>query len=70
MASDTHKSDEITIILEDEIENCVWPLPVGRLLGVRPRTELSLKKMSIETIGDLAAVPLDKFSEKFKKSQG
>lgn len=69
MASDMQKPDGITIIREGDLENRIWPLPVGRLLGVGPKTEQSLKEMGIETIGDLAAVPLDKLVEKFGKSQ-
>jgi len=70
MASDMQKPDGITIIREGEIESRIWPFPVGRLLGVGPKTEQSLKEMGIETIGDLAAIPMDKLIERFGKSQG
>lgn len=70
MASDMQKPDGITIIREGDLENCIWPLPVGRLLGVGPKTEQSLKEMGIGTIGNLVAIPLDKLVEKFGKSQG
>ena len=70
MASDMQKPDGITIIKEGDLESRIWPLPVKRLLGVGPKTEQSLKEMGIETIGDLAAIPMDKLIERFGKSQG
>ena len=46
------------------------PLPVRKLWGVGPKTEAYLKEMIIETIGELAAVPLDKLIERFGQSYG
>lgn len=44
MASDMQKPDGTTIIKEGDLESRIWPLPIGRPLGVRPRTELSLRR--------------------------
>lgn len=70
IASDMQKPDGFTILTEGDIESRIWPLPVRKLWGVGPKTENYLKEMSIETIGKLAAVPLDKLIERFGESYG
>lgn len=68
IASDMQKSDGLTIITENEIETLIWPLAVRKLLGVGPKTEAHLRDMCINTIGELAALPLEKLMERFGKS--
>jgi DNA polymerase-4 len=70
IASDMQKPDGLTIIDEDDIENKIWPLPIRKLYGIGPKTESYLKSMSIETIGQLAAQPLDTLIENFGESYG
>ena len=50
IASDMQKPDGLTIIVKDDIENRIWPLPVRKLWGVGPKTEASLREIDIETI--------------------
>jgi DNA polymerase IV (DinB-like DNA polymerase) len=54
VASDYQKPDGLTLVTEDEAESFLAPLPVRRLLWVGRKTETKLKKMGINTIGDLA----------------
>jgi DNA polymerase-4 len=70
IASDMEKPDGLTTISDGDIENRIWPLPVRKLWGVGPRTEAYLKELSIHTIGELAAVPLEKLVEHFGRSYG
>jgi len=70
IASDMQKPDGLTIIKEEDIESRIWPLPVRKLWGVGPRTEESLKKMGILTIGALASTPLERLVENFGESYG
>ncbi len=70
IASDMEKPDGLTIIRDGDIEDLIWPLQVRKLWGVGPRTEAYLKELSIHTIGELAAVPLDKLLEHFGTSYG
>lgn len=70
IASDMQKPDGLTILTGGDVESRIWPLPVRKLWGVGPKTENYLKEMSIETIGKLAAVPLDKLIERFGESYG
>lgn len=70
IASDMQKPEGLTIITELDIESRIWPLPVRKLWGVGPKTEAALRGMGIETIGGLAAVPLDKLIDRFGESYG
>jgi DNA polymerase-4 len=70
MASDMQKPDGLTVIMEDDVPNRIWPLPVRKLRGVGPKTEAYLKEMGIPTIGALAALSLDKLIEEFGQSYG
>ncbi|MEP9409790.1 MAG: DNA polymerase IV [Candidatus Brocadia sp.] len=70
IASDMQKPDGLTIITESDIESRIWPLPVRKLWGVGPKTETYLKEMGVETIGQLASLPVDTLIERFGESQG
>jgi DNA polymerase-4 len=70
IASDMDKPDGLTIILENDIENVLHPLPVRKLWGIGPKTERYLKDMGIETIGALASLPLETLTDRFGPSYG
>ena len=70
MASEMQKPDGVTVITGRDIESRIWPLPVRKLWGVGPKSEAHLKEFSIHTIGDIAALPLEKLIERFGKSYG
>jgi len=70
MASDMQKPDGLTIITKNDMESRIWPLPVRKLWGVGPKTEAYLKSMGVETIGELASLPLNKLIEEFGNSYG
>jgi len=70
IASDIQKPDGLTIIKEQDIEGRIWPLLVRKLWGVGPKTEESLKKMGINTIGELASMPVDRLTEIYGESYG
>jgi DNA polymerase IV (DinB-like DNA polymerase) len=53
-ASDYHKPDGLTMVKEDEAEAFLAPLPARKLLWVGRKTEAKLKKLGVNTIGDLA----------------
>jgi len=70
ISSDLEKPDGLTIISGQDIEQRIWILPVRKLWGVGPKTESSLKAKGIDTIGKLAAIPLETLVENFGNSYG
>ncbi|MBQ5412304.1 MAG: DNA polymerase IV [Oscillospiraceae bacterium] len=63
LASDMKKPDATTVIMPEDVENTVWPLPVSDLLFVGKSTAASLGRIGIVTIGDIARSGKDKMSE-------
>lgn len=70
IASDLQKPDGLTILNEEDIESRLWPLPTRKLYGLGPKTEAYLKNIGIETIGQLAAMAIEKLVEHFGSSYG
>ncbi len=56
MASDFKKPDLTHELWPDQIEQKMWPLPIGELFGCGPKTAARLESMGIKTIGDAAAM--------------
>lgn len=54
LGSDLKKPNAVTVITPDNYQEKVWPLPVADLLYVGRATNQKLRKMRINTIGDLA----------------
>jgi DNA polymerase-4 len=69
-ASDMNKPDGLAKIMEEDIEDLFWPLPIKRLRGVGPKTEARLNDQGIGTIGELADTPISLLIRLFGKSQG
>ena len=65
IASDLHKPDGLTVIAAGDVKTRIWPLPVRKIPGVGPVTERHLHRLGIETIGQLAARPLEEFAAEF-----
>lgn len=66
MASDFPKKNSIHIIMNDNIKEKMWPLPVGRLFMVGKSAEKKLRELNIFTIGDLANYNLNILRTIFK----
>lgn len=58
MASDFEKPDRIHTLYPEEIKEKMWPLPVGELYMAGRSSVEVLKKLEINTIGDLAQADL------------
>lgn len=70
IASDMQKPNGITVLTENDIEGRLWPMPIRKLYGIGPKTEEHLKAMNIETVGQLAALPIEILVQHFGPSYG
>jgi len=68
IASDLEKPDGLVIVKPEEILDFLHPLPISKMWGVGKKTELKLKAMGINTIGDLARLTQDAVIKKFGKN--
>lgn len=69
MGSELKKPDRVHTLFPDQVEEKLWPLPVGDLFMVGRSTEAKLIKYGIYTIGDLANSDLN-FLRHILKSHG
>ncbi|WP_241654782.1 DNA polymerase IV [Sporolactobacillus shoreae] len=65
MASNMKKPLGITILRKRELKEILWPMPIGQMHGIGPKTEEQLKAMGVVTIGDLAASDSKKIAARF-----
>ena len=54
MAGDFSKPDKVHTLFSNEIKMKLWPLPIEDLLFIGKSSSQELRKLNIETIGDLA----------------
>ena len=70
MASDFQKPDRTHELWPEEVEEKLWPLPIGRLYGCGPKTAERLMAHDILTIGDAARLPLDSLQQLLGRNTG
>ncbi len=67
IASDYKKPDGLTVVEPSLVKGFLSPLPVRKILGVGKKTEAELKKIGIETIGQLANYDIQRLLSQFGK---
>lgn len=67
IASDLKKPDNMTVVKPGQEREFLATLPIGKLWGVGRNTRQALTMLSVQTVGDLAALPLDLLTAKFGK---
>jgi len=70
LASTRCKPDGLLVVPRDGIVGFLHPLPVAALWGVGERTEQSLARLGLRTVGDLAQVPLDTLQRELGSAVG
>ncbi|MFH1139499.1 MAG: DNA polymerase IV [Pseudomonadota bacterium] len=68
IASDLEKPDGLTIVPAGGVREFLAPLPIGRLWGVGRAAGKTLRLLGVETIGDLAGLPLELLERNFGRS--
>jgi len=66
MASDFEKPDKVHTLFNNEISTKMWPLPIEDLLYIGKSSSGELKKLGINTIGDLAKTNVSYLQKYFK----
>jgi DNA polymerase-4 len=59
LASSMAKPDGLIVVPPDDVVAFLHPLPVGALWGVGDKTEETLHRLGLRTVGDIAHVPRD-----------
>ncbi|MGC8491853.1 MAG: DNA polymerase IV [Syntrophobacteraceae bacterium] len=67
VASDYRKPDGLTIIQQDQVEEFLKRLPVGKIPGVGKKTGEELRKLGIVFASDIAKFPADYWTARFGK---
>lgn len=58
MASERQKPNGFTLLWPKDIPDLLWPLPVEEMVGVGRKLSPALREMGVETVGQLAAMPV------------
>ena len=70
ICSDLDKPDGITILGTAEVATRIWPLSARKINGIGPKASERLTRLGINTIGELAAVPVEFLVSKFGGTTG
>lgn len=70
ICSDLDKPNGITILSMEEVASRIWPLPAKKINGIGPKATERLAQFGVNTIGELAATPVEFLVSKFGRSTG
>ena len=70
ICSDLEKPDGITVLEMADIPARIWPLAAKKINGIGPKASATLARLGIDTVGELAAAPVDFLMRKFGPSTG
>jgi len=69
-ACDLGKPDGFFVINDRNVEAVLRDLPVGKILGIGPKTEKRLKDLGVSTVGELSRLPIQYLERNFGPNFG
>jgi len=70
MASEFNKPKGISIVMEEDLQEKIWPLACRKINGIGPKADAKLQSLGIQTIGQLAAKDLQWLIDHFGQRTG
>lgn len=70
ICSDLDKPNGVTVLEMADVPTRIWPLPARKINGIGPKASEKLARLGINTIGELAATPIDFLVGKFGHTNG
>ena len=70
MASEFNKPNGISIVHDSDLQTLIWPLACRKINGIGPKADEKLQRLSIHTIGELAACDKTWLIEHFGAATG
>lgn len=70
ICSDLEKPDGITVLEAHDVARRIWPLAARKINGIGPKASAALAELGIETVGELAAAPLELLLRRFGATTG
>lgn len=70
ISSDLNKPDGVTVLGMADIPARIWPLPVSKVNGIGPKSAEKLARLGVNTIGELAATPIEILARQFGRVYG
>jgi DNA polymerase IV (DinB-like DNA polymerase) len=67
IASDFKKPDGLTIVEPEKVDDFLSHLPIRKIPGIGPKTEMKLQGMGIVSMENLKSMPLEKLKNEFGK---
>lgn len=68
VASDFRKPDGATVVHPERVQDFLAPLEVGRISGIGPKTQQELKRIGVETVGQLASCDVQRLASRFGRN--
>ena len=70
MASEFNKPNGISLVFEQDLSTRIWPLACRKINGIGPKADEKLKRLGIQTIGQLAQRELQWLIDHFGQKTG
>jgi DNA polymerase IV (DinB-like DNA polymerase) len=70
MAADAAKPNGLVVVEPERVQDFLYPLTIGRLFGIGPKTERKLNSLGVNTIRDLARFDEERLAREFGKNLG